>query len=216
MKGTICRWMLGTGLATALIFTTTGCESGGFLWWDDDDTTKAQAQDAQVDADAMMEAWMAFGQPGPQHEWMKKFEGTWGVTGSASMAPGEEPMPMSGTSTYTMILDGRFLKEHHVSDSADMPFQGLGYLGFDNSSHKYVGIWMDSTTTAIMRAEGTFDEATGKLVTTGSYYDPISATNKTMRGETWFVDDDTIQADMFQPGPDGTMYMTMTMQYRRK
>lgn len=211
----IRQWMLGTGLATALLFGMAGCESGGFLWWDDEDNA-AKAQAEPIDEQARMQQWMAFGAPGPQHDWLRQFEGIWTVSGSMMMTPDSHPMPFSGTSTFTMILDGHYLKEHNVSDDADMPFEGLGYMGYDHAKKKYVASWMDSMSTSIMQADGSIDETTGKLLTTGTYYDPTRGAYVTMQGETWFVDDDTIQADMYQPGPDGKPFKSMSMQYRRK
>ena len=46
----------------------------------------------------------------------------------------------------------------------DKPFSGVGTTGYDNTKKKFVGTWIDSMSTGIMRSEGTADP-TGKVIT---------------------------------------------------
>src|SRR5262245_41553539 len=81
----------------------------------------------------MMEACMKAGTPGKEHEELAKCVGTWKVTGKHWVTSDAPPMESSGTSTFEMILGGRFLQEHHKGTMGDMgPFEGIGTLGFNN------------------------------------------------------------------------------------
>ncbi len=52
------------------------------------------------------------------------------------------------------MLGGQFLEQRYTGNSMGMPFEGIGYTGYDNVQRKYVGTWMDSFGTGQMNSVG--------------------------------------------------------------
>jgi hypothetical protein len=96
------------------------------------------------------------------------------------------------------------------------PFSGIGYTGYDNYKKAYVGTWIDSASTAVMNASGSFD-APGKVLTMTATTDDF-ATGKvvTIREKVTIVSNDEHLFEMWGPGPDGKEYKVMEIRYTRK
>ena len=134
----------------------------------------------QMSEEEMMAAYAKHAQPGPEHEFLKSMAGTWKAVTKTWMSPGE-PKVSEGTSTRTVILGGRFLKDEFKSTFMDKPFEGFGTTGFDLFKKEYVGTWSDTMGTAIMMSRGKMD-AFGKVLTmTAAYDDPVTGEKKVMK-----------------------------------
>src|SRR5687767_4311056 len=101
--------------------------------------------------------------PGPEHAELKKMEGTW----DASMKMAEVPEALPAVATYKMDCDGMWLASDFKMDTPGFKFQGKGLDGYDQNKKKFVGIWVDSMSSAPMLMEGTHDVATKTTTTTG-------------------------------------------------
>jgi len=119
----------------------------------------------------MMQKMAAHGTPGPAHEALKQLVGKWTYKGKMWMDPAAPPMEMTGTSERKLIMEGRFLTDH-IKGDPPMPFEGMGWSGYDNHSKKYWYTWIDSMTTSVMTAEGTYDAKTKTLTFNSECYDP--------------------------------------------
>ncbi|HJZ54154.1 MAG TPA: DUF1579 domain-containing protein [Gemmataceae bacterium] len=91
--------------------------------------------------------------PGPEHEVLKKMEGTWDLTMKF------EGMEAKGVAVYKMDLGGLWLSSSLESELGGMKFSGRGFDTYDAGKKKYVGIWVDSMSTSPMVMEGTYDAA---------------------------------------------------------
>jgi len=100
----------------------------------------------------------------------EKDAGDWDVAMEICPAPGAPPIQLKGTSVNRLIGGGRWLVIDHKAESG---FEGHGIYGWDASTGKYTGVWVDSMQTCITRAEGTWDPATRTMtfVTTGTHGD---------------------------------------------
>jgi hypothetical protein len=106
------------------------------------------------DEERMMKAGMV----GPQHKVLEPLIGSWNATCTFWMGgPESQPDKSTGTMTSKWIFDGRWIQSDYAGDFAGQPFQGLGYLGFDNTQQKYISTWMDSMCTGMMYSTGTAD-----------------------------------------------------------
>jgi len=86
-----------------------------------------------------------------------KDEGVWDADMEIRPAPGAAPIRQKGVSTNKRIAGGRWLV---VDFRADSGFEGHGIYGWDSSTERYTGVWVDSMQTAISRAEGTWNPTT--------------------------------------------------------
>jgi len=127
-------------------------------------TLVAPAADKPQTAPAMdpaMAEMMKLASPGPMHEKLNPFVGTWKTTVKMFTGPGE-PEVSEGTSTSEWILGGRYVRELFQGTFAGMPFEGRGLTGYDNVSKEFVGIWVDNFGTGVVVSKGKLDPS-GKV-----------------------------------------------------
>ena len=177
------------------------------------------AQDAHNHADMkpdpMMEAMMKAATPGEPHQHLGAFAGSWDTTVTMWPAPGAPPMSSSGTSENRMIMGGRYLEQRFSGSFMGMPFEGLGYTGYDNVKKQYWGTWFDNTTTGMMVSTGTGGDAKS-FTFSGSMADPMTGKDSPVEEKITITDADHHTMEMWGPGPDGKMYKMMTIAYARK
>ena len=135
-------------------------------------------------------------QPGPQHEALKAYEGTWEGTGTYTEA-GRPPVPFTATGTYTMILEGRYLQiEEEMKIGAVMTITSRAFIAYDNVRKKYVHFSMDNYTTQPTYAEGDHDDAKKALVLRGVEH-VVPGTDRKFRTVTGDIEDNTFKAEAF-------------------
>jgi hypothetical protein len=147
--------------------------------------------------------------PGPEHQALKKLEGTW--TAKVKMGDAES----TGTMTYKMELGGLWLLSHFQGEFGDQKFEGRGMDTYDPMKKKYLSVWVDSMSTQPMLSEGTYDEKEKILTMTGKAPGPDGepAQYRMVVKET---DDDHHTFTMYMIGKDGQENKMMTIDYTRK
>ena len=132
------------------------------------------------------------------------------------MAPGAPPEQSTGTSENTWALGGRYVQQTFHGSMMGQPFEGIGYIGYDNIKKQYVSTWMDNMSTAVMSSTGSLD-ASGKGMTfKGTMDDPMSGKPMKMEEKMSIADNDHHMLEMWSPGPDGKMFKSMEITYTRK
>ena len=132
------------------------------------------------------------------------------------MGPGEPPQVSEGSSEHRLVLGGRFLEQVYKGTSMGMPFEGIGYTGYDNYKGKFVGTWMDNMGTMIMTSIGTYSPMNKTFNFTARMDDVVKGKEIEMRDVIRIIDRDNSIAEMFCPGPDGKEFKTMELIYKRK
>lgn len=165
---------------------------------------------------AAMEAWMKAATPGEGHKALEPMIGNWNVTMTMWEKPGGPPQKSVGTAEDAWVLGRRFVEERVHSEMNGMPFEGLGYTGYDNFKKEYVGSWMDTMGTMMMISSGTAD-ASGKTITTTSTVDDVVSGKKMrVRGVARVVDANQRVFAMFGPDPAGKEFKMMEAVYTRR
>jgi Protein of unknown function (DUF1579) len=164
---------------------------------------------------AMMEAMMKAGTPGEAQKRLDGMVGTWDTKITMWMVPGADPMVSTGTATNQWTMGGRYLEERFKGDFGGMPFEGLGYTGYDNVKKQYWGSWMDNMSTGMMTSTGTSSD--GKSWDfTATMADPMTGKDSTVKEKVTVTDADHHTMEMWGAGPDGKMYKSMEINYTRK
>lgn len=182
----------------------------------------AVAQEAEAAAghdpeQEMMQKWAEYATPGEAHERLAKHVGEWDYTMKWWMAPDAPPEESSGTLSASMSMDGRYLVEDWEGTAMGQPFKGHGITGYDNFNQEYVSTWIDNMSTGIMTSTGQYDPAQDALVTTGTFDDIMTGEkDKTMRGISKLLDENTLHVEMYVPGPDGQEFKTGEIHATRK
>lgn len=105
----------------------------------------------------------AMPKPVAEHVWLEKFVGEWAIQSQATMAPDQPPMECSGTLSSRRLGSFWVLNEMK-SDWAGDSITSVQTIGYDETTKKYVGTWVDSMTAHMWRYEGNID-ASGKVLT---------------------------------------------------
>ena len=147
--------------------------------------------------------------PGPEHEALKKLEGTW----NAKVKMGDNESP--ATATYKMECGGMWLMSDFRGELGGQKFQGRGMDSYDPEKKQYVSVWVDSMSTRPMFLEGTRDKEKKTTTMTGEApgLDGKLAKHKMV---THMPDDDHMTFTMFITGADGQENKIMTIEYTRK
>jgi len=165
---------------------------------------------------AMMDAWMKFATPAEGHKSLAGMVGTWDAEVTSWMDPAQPPEKSKGVSENRMMLGGRWVESRFTSQMMGMPFEGLGYTGYDNHKKKYVGTWMDNMSTAVMVSEGTWDAAGRVMTSMATMDDFMTGKASQIKMVTTIMDPDHHMFEMWGPDPKGKNVKQMEIHYRRR
>ena len=186
---------------------------------DNTDTTSDTKNEpwVPVDSATMMQNMMAYGTPGPMHQMMASWNGTWSGETTMWDHDGATPQKSTGTAVNTMIMDGKYQSGKHTGNMMGMPFEGWSITGYDNATKQFVSSWIDTWSTGIMNMTGTYDSSSKTLNMTGKVPD-IHRPGKecTIREVFKIIDDNTQVMEMY--GPDwktGKEYKMMEIKMTR-
>ncbi len=169
------------------------------------------AADAQQQA---MEAYMQAGAVNENHEFLKKFAGTWDVQVTSWMAPGQPPSVSNSTVQADLRLGGRYLVMSFVGEMFGQPFEGLQIVGYDNMEKRYTTFWIDNTSTHFFFTAGTRE---GSVISeAGLWPDPLTGVQVPVKAKTTLVGPDEYLYQQFMVMPDGSEFKSMENRCRRR
>lgn len=164
------------------------------------DTKSEQAGAMQLPpgwTEADMQACMIAGTPGEMHTKLLSHSGRWTGKCTMWMAPETQPMESPCDATVSNFMDGRYAKWEFTGEMPGMgPYQGVGYMGFDNTSQKLVSSWLDNHNTGIMQGEGVMSNDGKTLTWNYKWNCPIRKTSVPMREIYTFKGDDSCTIEM--------------------
>ncbi|MEO6710464.1 MAG: DUF1579 domain-containing protein [Planctomycetota bacterium] len=176
--------------------------------------TAAAVQDKPKDPKAKApaaEQEMPEVKPGPEHAALAKDAGTWDATVTHTM--GGTPEVSTATEVRKMV-GGLWLIGDFTGKMAGKPFFGHGVNGYDPDKKKYVGVWVDTMSCTLMLTEGTMDEATKTLHSTGKF--TMDGKEMTCTMTTQNKDADNQVFTMSMPGEGGAPMMALKIEYKRR
>ena len=156
------------------------------------------------------------GAPTDAHKRLEPFVGTFRAEVRMWMGPGD-PMVSTGTMTNAMDLGGRFLHQNYVGDPCEGPFpnfEGRGYWGFNKTTSKYEGFWIDTASTVMQTEAGKADASGKKWTMIGAMTCPTGQEMK-KRSVIKLIDRDHHSMEMFFTGADGKETKSMEIKYER-
>jgi len=162
-----------------------------------------------------MKAWQDAMTPGAQHKWMANYAGEWDVEVKMWMNPSQPPMTSTGICSSEMIMGGRYMAHKFKGEFWNMPYEGQGVTAYDNTAQKYYSTWYDNMSTGLMYMEGTYDEKTKTMTSTGESIDPMTKKVCQIKEITKYISDDKYVMEMFNT-MDGNEIKMMEMTYTRK
>jgi len=152
--------------------------------------------------------------PGPEHELMKPFEGTFKSEVKMWMGPGA-PMTSSGTMVNRWSLNGLYLEQVYESEpGGPFPgFAGRGFWGFNQTEKVFEGFWIDTASSAMQMEKGSVDQS-GKVF---EMHSEFSHGGAVMKKRTVFevINDDQHKMLAHTTPPSGEEMLTMEIVYTR-
>ena len=127
---------------------------------------------AQMDPQAMMEAYAKLAAPGEPHKLFSSLAGRWTTKTKSWMEPGKPPMESTGSADMKMLLGDRFLQQEFSGEMMGQPYSGIGISAYDNLRKRYVSTWIDSMGTGIFVMEGTASDDGKTITLTGQHDEP--------------------------------------------
>lgn len=173
------------------------------------------AQDKpDADRQKAMDAYMKAGAVTANHEFLKKYVGSWDCQVKGWMAPGQPPAVSQGTFQGEMRLDGRFLFMDFKGEMFGQPFAGVQIIGFDNLQQKYVSLWIDNTSTFFFMTTGTRQDSV--ISESGLFPDPLTGAQLPVKARTTWVSADEYLYEQFMVQPDKSEFKSMEMSCKRR
>ncbi len=152
-----------------------------------------------AEEDGMSDAMQEMGKPGPEHEKLAPFVGTFRARVKLWMGPGD-PVVSTGTMTTTRDVGGLFLRQEYTGDPGEGPFPafvGRGFWGYNTTTKKYEGFWIDNASSMMQTDTGSLD-ATGKVWTmVGDMSCPQTGVATTKRSVITLQDRDRHKLEMY-------------------
>ncbi len=143
-----------------------------------------------------------FPKPVAEHEWLKRFEGTWTSESKGTAGPGQPEMQCNGTMNCR-LLGGFWVVNEWNTKVPGATMQGIQTIGFDTSKKKYVGTWVDNMMNHMWHYEGTVVDGK-KLILEAKGPNFMSEGKETMFRDSYeFVRDDEIKVTSEMQGEDG-------------
>jgi hypothetical protein len=169
---------------------------------------------AAMSEEAMMAQWQKAMTPTAGHARLMPMVGRWKATTTFTMAPGAPSQVSAGTSVHRLVLGGRFLEQTYKGSSMGMPFEGIGFTGYDNVQQRYVGTWMDTFGTGVMSSLGVGRPTDEKLDFVAEAIEP-SGNKKVFDAIIRIRNHEHHSYEMWTKGPDGKSYRVMLVDYER-
>jgi hypothetical protein len=175
---------------------------------------KADKRAGQTSQDEMMAAYMKLASPGEFHGYLKPLAGT-GRPRSSPMRKKDQMSISEGACQSSWVMDGRYLKEECTGNFEGMPFNGMGFTGYDNATKKYVSSWVDTMGTGILNSTGTIDGSHKTLTFLSSAPDPMTGKTMKIRMVIKIVDENR-HVFSFYGTREGKEALQMEITYTRK
>jgi hypothetical protein len=177
----------------------------------DDPKPKQMSAEEMASMQAMMKAMT----PGENHKALDGMVGTFDAKVTMWMQPGAPPVTSTGKCVNSWVLGNRYIEQKMTGNFMGMPFEGIGYTGYDNVKKQYWGTWIDNMGTGVMVSTGSMTDAGKSWKFTGTMADPMSGKDTTSETRISVADHDHHTMEMWGPAPDGKMVKMMEIAYSR-
>ncbi len=135
---------------------------------------------------AMMEGmkkWMEAMNPGKNHAALAPYVGSWNTIMKIYWAgPGSEAMEAKGSSEIRWVLGKRYLLEEYKGETimpdasgqmSKVPYEGMGFTGYDNLRNMYEGNWASTSQTNLLNMKGMADPSGQTITFYGEMDEPM-------------------------------------------
>src|SRR6188474_3151306 len=138
--------------------------------------------------------------PGPMHQWLASFTGTWEADVIGYMDPAK-PDTSKLSQTYSMILNGLYQEAKLTGTMMGMPFEGRSINAYDNAKKKFQTTWIDIFSSGFTYMSGDYDSSAKTLNLKGTQPNPSDGTDMNIRQVMKIIDNDSYTLTMYGDAP---------------
>lgn len=151
-------------------------------------------------------------QPTEHHEILYRELGQWkGEMKMWPAGPGSEPVTLPVEEKNTKFAGGLWT----LSEFTAGPFKGRGHFGYDARKKKYVGVWIDNSTSSQSVMEGSFDKQKDQLVMTFPGIDAATQKPAEMKNVTEWLSKTKRRMTMYQKTTGSKWDMVFVVDYQK-
>jgi len=141
--------------------------------------------------------------------------GTFDVRILVWVDPKKAPVESRGTSINAWVLGKRYIQMTMSAFVLDEPWNGIGYVAYDNVGKTYQIAWMDDGSTAMTLYSGGFDRA-GKASLKASVASPVTGKPTPVELRVTIAENGDHSSQLWGKGLDNkTMFRMMELHYTR-
>ena len=164
---------------------------------------------------AEMMAWMELAAPGPHHEHLAPFVGTWKGKVQMWMGPDAPEMTEESAVEIAWIMGDRFLEWKHTGHFGGMPYEARSIEGYNNGDKRYESMWADNFGTLILFSEGSCSDDGKTRVMTAEFNDVVAGGTVEYRTEYKWIDKDHFTYTGYMDKGEGE-FKNMIITYERQ
>ena len=143
-----------------------------------------------------MAEYMELMKPGPEHELLHAFVGSWEMNVKLWQMPGQDPVEASGTAENRMILGDRFLLLESTSGEGEMYTETMGIMGYDRRHKHFTNVGYDTWGTYYVTSKGDYDAEKKQWILYGEDSDPIMGFDQKYNFIITWLNDDTWKVEV--------------------
>ncbi len=113
--------------------------------------------------------------PGEGQKRLEPMVGTFDVKIRTWADPSSPPVESQATSVSAWVLGGRYIQSMLSGYLHDEPFDGIGYIAYDNASETYQAAWMDTGSTGITWYTGSMGASGKSAVMKATVTNPLTS-----------------------------------------
>ena len=170
---------------------------------------------AQVSEAALAKALVKANTPGPGQARLEPMIGTFDVKMKIWLGPDQPPIDAQGSCVNVWVLDHRYIQIMLSANVLGEPFNGIGYVAYDNVGKNYQIAWLDAGSTAMTLYRGGFAGATKSASLKASVLNPLTAKPTPLELRVSILDNGDHMSELWGQGAGSKMFKMMELHYTR-
>jgi hypothetical protein len=170
---------------------------------------------AQVTDAALVKALEGALTPGAGQARLDPMVGTFDVKIRTWLSPNAAPVESHGSCVNVWVLGHRYIQSMLAAKVMGEPFDGIGYVAYDNVGKTYQMAWMDGGSTAMTLYQGGFDGATKAATMKASVLNPVTAKPTPLELRLSILPNGDHVSELWGQGAGTTLFKMMELRYTR-
>lgn len=180
------------------------------------DVRQDQSAYPQTELQRLWQQRELFTRPAPEHEVLKRMEGTWDLTADFDFAGYGPSFHAEGVMTGRLFMGGRFLECHLQCTFAGQSYEQVSWTGFDGVTSKFQTTIIMASNNGMACLEGDWDPKTETIRDYGEISNAMFRTRHDIAMHRKFVKDGHLKIRISVPDMEGKFFDYCTSDLKRR